>query len=198
MTKLNKSLEFLFVSKVRIKALKYFLLNPAMSLHLRGVVRELKEEINAVRRETMRLEEIGIIQSENKGNRKYFKLNLEHPFTDELLAIFHKTYGLGAEIVANSKKLGVIDWAILTPAFTRGVYYGDQVIDLAIIGSVDMNLLSSIISKYEGATGQEIHYTVLKPSEFQLRKRRKDDFIMNLMLQDTVMLIGKHEELLRV
>jgi hypothetical protein len=71
------------------------------------------------------------------------------------------------------------------------------VIDLAIVGVVDLNKLQSIIRKYEDKMGKEIHFTVLSPSEFQIRKRRKDDFIVNLVQQDLIMLIGKHEELIR-
>ncbi len=197
MSKYAKSLDMLFVSKVRIKALKYFLLHPSDSIHLRGAVREFKEEINAVRRELLRLEEMGFLKIESNGNRKYFSLILEHPFIDELLSIFHKSFGIGSSIIQNQKKLGNIEFAVLTPAYTKGIYHGDQVIDLAIVGSIDLSLLSEIIKEYEDDLGREIHYTVLKPSEFQIRKRRKDDFIMNLMIQQLIMLIGIQKDFIR-
>ncbi|MCA9386975.1 hypothetical protein KC669_02985 [Candidatus Dojkabacteria bacterium] len=197
MSKYDTSLEMLFVSKVRIKSLKYFLLNPGSKIHLRGAVREFKEEINAVRRELLRLEEMALLKTETGGNRKYFFLNIEHPFIDELISMFHKSYGIGSEIINNSRKLGTIDYAILTPSYTKMAYYGSQVIDMAIIGVVDMHLLSSIVKEFESDFGREIHYTVLKPSEFQIRKRRKDDFIMNLMIQDVVMLLGNHEDFIK-
>lgn len=192
-----KSLENLFVSKVRIKALAFFLLNPTHPIHLRGAVREFKEEINAVRRELLRLEEMELIIGDKQGNRKYFKANSAHPFFTELLSMVHKSFGLGSEIVKNEKRLGTIDFALLTPSYTRGVYLGDQVIDLAIIGIVEMSVLEQLIKEFEGKNGREIHYTVLKPSEFQIRKRRKDDFIINLMLQDLIMLVGRYEEFVR-
>jgi DNA-binding transcriptional ArsR family regulator len=194
----EKSLELLFVSKVRIKALNFFLLNPNMPIHLRGAVREFKEEINAVRRELIRLEDMKLISVENVGNRKYFKLNLEHPFINELLGVFHKTFGLGGDIVDNVKKLGTIEFAFLTPSYTKGIYLNNQVIDVTIIGMVDMNFLETIIKKHQDKGGREIHYTVIKPSEFQIRKRRKEDFIMNLMIQDPIMLVGSHEDMVRL
>jgi DNA-binding transcriptional ArsR family regulator len=193
----EKSLELLFVSKVRIKALKYFLLNPTTQIHLRAAVRQFDEEINAVRRELMRFEKMGLLKVESKGNKKYFKLNLDHPFINELLGIVHKSSGLGEEIIKNAKDLGNIDFAVLTPSYTKSVYTSSLVIDLAIVGVVDLNKLQSIIRKYEDKMGKEIHFTVLSPSEFQIRKRRKDDFIVNLVQQDLIMLIGKHEELIR-
>lgn len=193
----EKSLEMLFISKVRIKALKYFMMNPTTPIHLRGAVREFKEEINAVRRELIRLEEMGLVRIDAQANRKYFKLNIDHPFLDELLGMFHKTYGFGGEIVQNAKRLGAVEFAVLTESYTKGVFIGDQVLDFAIVGTVDMELLGQIIKKHEDLNGKEIHYTVLKPSEFQIRKRRKDDFIMNMIVQDIVMLVGSRDDFVR-
>jgi len=113
MYNLIKGLNNLFVSKVRIKAVKYFLFNPDVPIHLRGAVREFKEEINAVRREMSRLEEIGFITSESRGNRKYFLMNKDHPYMPELMGMFHKTFGIGGSILQNLEKLGNIQFVIL-------------------------------------------------------------------------------------
>lgn len=197
MGKYSKSLDMLFVSKVRIKALRYFLYHPKDSIHLRGAVREFQEEINAVRRELLRLAEMDLLKEESAGNRKYFSLNTTHPFIDELMAIFHKSFGIGSALIENQKKLGAIDYAFLTPAFTKGVYYGDMAIDLAVIGAVDLEALSGIVKEFEDDLGREIHYSVMKPSEFQIRRRRRDDFILNMMIQNLIMLIGSKEELIK-
>lgn len=104
MANLTKSLDALFISKVRIKSLKYFIFHPDVPIHLRAAVRELKEEINAVRRELNRLDEIGLLTSEVRGNRKYFSLNFKHPLLEELTGIFHKAFGLGGEIIPQSEE----------------------------------------------------------------------------------------------
>lgn len=191
------SLESLFVSKVRLKALRFFCLNYHRTIHLRAAVREFDEEINAVRRELMRLESAKLLKTETKGNRKYFRINLEHPFTNDLISMFHQTYGLGGAIVENAKRLGDIDFAFLTPAYTKGFYYGDHIIDLVIVGVVHMDVLDELVSKYQTHEGREIHYTILKPSEYAIRKRRKDQFLFDSVVQDIVMLLGNHESLIR-
>lgn len=193
----TKSLEHLFVSKVRVKAITFFMLNPKFPIHLRGAVRELKEEINAVRRELMRLVEMKLLTSEKKGNRKYFQTNMEHPFIDELLKMVHKSYGLGAEVISNQSKLGQVDFAILTGSFTKGVYHGDQVVDLFLVGNIDLSTVEGLINKYESDSGREVRYSILRPSEFEIRRRRNDKFIMDLMVQETVMLIGNHDDFVR-
>lgn len=193
----EKSLESIFISKVRLKVLKYFLLNPEIEIHLRGAVREFQEEINAVRRELTRLEAAKIVKVQNKGNRKYFELNGEHPFVGDLMSMFHKSYGLGATIIDNSKKMGDVEFAFLTPAFTKNSYYGNQVVDLVVVGTIDLNVLEEVVQKAQKDLNKEIHYMVLKSSEFQLRKRRKDPFISDLMIQDLIMLIGNIEDFIR-
>ncbi len=192
-----KSLEHLFISKVRIKTLRYFALNPEAIIHLRGAVREFEEEINAVRRELNRLEETKFIICESKGNRKYFRVNIEHPFYNDMLSMFHKVYGLGGDIITNSKKIGEIQFAFLTPTYTKGANNIEQHIDLVVVGDVDLDELESIVQKMQSNKGREIHYMVLKPNEFALRKRRKDQMITDVLMQDNVMLIGNYEDLVR-
>src|SRR5260221_11469791 len=142
-----KSLEHLFISKVRIKTLKYFTLNPTKAIHLRGAVREFSEEINAVRRELNRLEETKLITSEAKGNRKYFTANVEHPFFNDILSMFHKSYGLGGEILSNEKKLGEVEFAFLTPAYTRDVNPFNQKVDMVLVGDIDLSAVDEIVRK---------------------------------------------------
>ena len=173
------------------------MLNPEIEIHLRGAVREFQEEINAVRRELTRLEAAKIVKVQNKGNRKYFELNGEHPFVGDLMSMFHKSYGLGATIIDNSKKMGDVEFAFLTPAFTKNSYYGNQVVDLVVVGTIDLNVLEEVVQKAQKDLNKEIHYMVLKSSEFQLRKRRKDPFISDLMIQDLIMLIGNIEDFIR-
>jgi DNA-binding transcriptional ArsR family regulator len=193
----QRSLESLLISKVRLKVLAYFFLNPDVEIHLRGAVREFEEEINAVRREFTRLEAAKIIRSESKGNRKYFRLNKDHPFFNELLALCHKSYGLGGSLIDNSRKVGEIEYAFLTPAFTKSSYFGTQVVDLVVVGDIDLRALEDLIHDNQRILNKEIHYMVLKSAEFQLRKRRRDQFILDLMIQDIVMLIGDFEEFIR-
>lgn len=193
----EKSLNNLFISKVRVKALSYFFLNPDRPIHLRGAVREFGEEVNAVRRELSRMELSKLIFSEEKGNRKYYSINQEHPFYPDLLSLFHKSFGIGGEILKEAKKIGEINYAFLTPAFTKGTYYGVQIIDLVIIGDVDISVLGEIIRSQEQKIGKEVHYMVLKPHEFETRKRRKDQFVMDLLIQDIIMLVGSREDLIK-
>ena len=193
----NLILESLFVSKVRIKALEFFFLHPDEEIHMRGAVRLFEEEVNAIRREFDRLVECELLKVETKGNRKYYELNGTNPIVNELMSIMHKFFGLGAEIIKNKNKLGNIEYAFLTPSYTRGIFMGIQIIDLVIVGDINLEELSDLVNKYQSIRKKEIHYMVMKSSEFLLKKRRRDQIITDLLLQDNVLLIGNRDTIVR-
>ncbi len=191
---ITKSLDHLFISKVRIKVIKYFLFNPDIPIHLRGLVREIQEEVNAVRRELTRLADIDFIRIDVRGNRKYFVLNREYVFLNDLLGIFHKSFGLGGLILKNINSLGEVDYAILSGSLINFLPPSPNLIDLVIIGQIDVNALSEIITESEKKLGREINYAIMKPSEFILKKKRRDSFVMNLLTANKIMLKGDVNE----
>lgn len=190
-----KTLNHLFISKVRIKILKYFLFNPDIPIHLRGLVREVQEEINAVRRELARLEEVGFVKSEVRGNRKYFLLDRDFVYASELLGVFHKSFGLGGSIIKNLPNLGEVEFAVLTGSFTTFNAPDPSVIDLVLIGNIEVNTLTELVQEAEKKLNREINYTVLKSSEFILKKKRRDAFIMQLLMVPKIMLAGNVNDL---
>lgn len=189
------SLNNLFISKVRIKILKYFLFNPDTPLHLRGIVREVQEEINAVRRELERLEAITMIMSESRGNRKYFFVNKSHPFYADLLAMFHKTFGLGGLILKSINELGHVDFALLTGTFTGASPKVNATnVDMLLIGQVDMAAVDKLVKEAEQKMNREINYMVMKTGEFILKKKRRDQFILEIMVNNRIMLAGSNDD----
>lgn len=196
MANLTKSLDALFISKVRIKSLKYFIFHPDAPIHLRAAVRELKEEINAVRRELTRLDEIGLLTSEVRGNRKYFALNFKHPLLEELTGIFHKTFGLGGEIMRNLKNLGDVKAAVLAGTYLKGTIPVGQAVDLLLVGNVDMSVVTTMVEEAQKKMNRELHYAVLSEHDFDLRKKRRDPFLVNLFLGSKLVLVGDLDELI--
>src|SRR3989338_8761307 len=104
----------LITSKTRVKLLMLFLTTPTDMYHVRECVRQVKEEINAVRRELILLEKKGILNKEPRANRVYYSLSKEYPFYYDLLRIGAKSFGLGSEILDNRVKLGKIKYAMFS------------------------------------------------------------------------------------
>lgn len=196
MSKAEKILESLFVSKVRIKVLKYLLLQPNSRLHLRGISREINEEINAVRRELVRLEEIGMVKSEESSAKKYFMANKDSVFYFDLLSIFHKSFGLGGNIIKSNIQIGGVKFALLTEDYLKQSHTSSQKLDLIVVGNINIPKLTELVEEAEKNLNAEIFYTVMTEREFFLKKKRRDPFVISIIMQRNVLLIGSYEELI--
>ncbi len=183
------------VSKVRVKLLKVFLYKPGEMYHVRGLVRAINEEINAVRRELARMERRGMVKKEPRGNRLYYWFRKDYPLYQDLLNLVAKTVGLGRKIIKNKNKLGKIKFAMLSGRFTRQLPPVEGGVDLLIVGEVVLPELAKIVREEEAKLEREINYTVMTKDEFEFRKRRRDPFVLSILGGSRVMIIGDEEEL---
>jgi hypothetical protein len=186
----------IITSKVRIKVLELFLSNINEKYHVRGIVREVGEEINAVRRELEKMEKSGILKKEPRANRVYYWLREDYPFFGDILSLVSKTTGLGAEMIANRNKLGKISFVMFSGRFTRGKNRKkDDDVEILVVGDVVLPELSSLIRKEESKRGKEINYTVMSKDELDFRKKRRDPFLLGILTGSRLMIIGDEEEL---
>lgn len=186
----------IITSKVRIKILELFFSNLGEMYHVRGIVREIKEEINAVRRELARLESAGILKNEKRGNRLYYWVRKDYPFFGDLVSMVAKTKGLGAEIVVNRKKLGGISFIMFSGKFARGkARKKEDDVDILVVGEIVLPELTNLIRAEESKRGKEINYTVMSKDELEFRKKRRDPFLLGILSGSRVMIIGDEEDL---
>lgn len=186
----------IITSKVRIKLLELFSSNPTEMYHVRGIVREIKEEINAVRRELVRLEKAGIVKKEIRGNRVYYWPRTDYSLYGDLLSIAAKTKGLGAEIITNKTKIGKPSFVMFSGKFARyKKRRKDDDVDILVVGEVVLPELATLIRAEESRREHEINYTVMSRDEFDFRKRRRDPFLLGILAGSRVMIIGDEESL---
>lgn len=182
------------ISRVRVKLLTVFLFSPAEMFYVRQLTREIGEEINAVRRELTHMVDVGMVKTENRGNRVYFWFNKHYQFYPELLSMIVKTSGLGAAIAKDQQKLGKVKFALVAGRFARVMPRKEGWIDLLLVGDIVLPQLSSIVKTHEDKSRGEINYSVMTEAEFIFRKNRRDPFIIELMMRSRIMLIGDEEE----
>jgi hypothetical protein len=186
----------IITSKVRIKIIQLFLSDVTEMYHVRGIVRETKEEINAVRRELARLEKAGILKNESRGNRLYYWARPDYPFFGDLLSMVAKSEGLGAEIIANKNKIGKLTFVMFSGRLVRRKKRKkDDDVDILMVGDVVLPELAAIIRKEESKRSSEINYTVMSREEFDFRKKRRDPFLLGILSKSRVMIIGDEEDL---
>ena len=191
---LQKIANSFLTSRVRVKIMELFFTNPRNEYHMREIARLIKEQINAVRRELMSMEESEFLFSRTHGIKKFFLLNPDFPFYNEFRALVRKSSYLGQEIFKNKKNLGYIKYAILSHTYLNGEKSDQYNIDLLVVGEPDVSALDQTVKKAQESESKEIFYMVLSEKELDLRKKRKDPLIYSFMVLSKGMLIGSIED----
>ena len=189
-------LEDIIISRVRVKMLTLFLTHPGTIIHVRDIVRKVGEEINAVRRELAHMEESGMVTKEQRANRLFYAFRKDYPLYYEFLGLIGKTTGLGWDLIKNKAKLGKIKFAMISGRYLRGSPKRTQTdVDLLIVGTVVLPELAQLIKSEEVRRERELNYTVMTEEEFVFRKRRRDPFVLSIIENIRVMIIGDEDEL---
>lgn len=189
-------LKDLFISKTRVKLLEIFLSDPTQMFHVRDLVRQTGDEINAVRRELSRMELLGMVKKEPRGNRLYYWFRHDYELYNDLLSMIAKSTGLGAAIIKNRTKLGNIKIAMLSGRFVRRIgKKSPEEVDLLVVGNLVVNELNKLVHDEETARGVAINYTPMTEEELKFRKTRHDPFLQSIMGQSRIMIIGSDEDL---
>lgn len=186
----------LFVSRVRVKLLKLLLSAEEPLLHVREIVRRTDEEINAVRRELARMEKHGLVSSEWRANRRLYHFRKDYVFYQQLLGFVAKSSGLGGEIIKNKGKLGRIKFAMMATRFAKNNLAGPEDVDLLVVGQIVLPELQAIVTDEQTRHEHEINYSFMDEAEFNFRMKRRDPFILRVVTQSKIMLMGDEDDLL--
>ncbi|MDO8667944.1 MAG: winged helix-turn-helix domain-containing protein [bacterium] len=189
-------LEKLFGSKTRVKILKLFLIHPLDKYYIRQLSRDLKLQLNSVRRELENLENFGILtsdakeinsQEESEGKKepatgqekKYYRANPNFVLFDEIKALIVKAQILyEKDFVRKLQAIGKIKLLVLT-----GIFVNNQssLIDILLVGNINKVKLIKLIKELEVELGKEINFTVFNPQEFKYRRDITDIFLYGIL-----------------
>jgi len=169
-----------FKSKIVEKVLGYYFLNPESQRYINELARILKVDAGNLDRKLKELESEGILISEEKGNLKYFFLNKNYALLKEIMNLYNAKYGIDkklSELFANLKGL--------KEAYIFGSYAKNQMdtesdIDILLIGDHQSLQAKRMVAQMGDALQREINIVDMTETEFQKRKRNKDEFIENI------------------
>jgi predicted nucleotidyltransferase len=172
-------LEALITSKTRIKLLLKFFLNSSNTAYLRSLEPEFGESTNAIRQELNRFESANLLITVNKGNRKYYQANTEHPLFPEINSLLLKYVGLDQIIETVVSKLGGLDSVYLVGQLAGGK--DSKIIDLWFVGDdVDKAYLLNLVEKAESLLERKVRYLIIKVKELQefLKTKSQDELLI--------------------
>ena len=163
---------------------------------MRRIGREVDEEINAVKRELDILEKASLLKKERRLNKMLYSLNDKYLFFHEFLAIFTKSAPLAQKFIKNVSRLGKVKTIAMSEKFALKTKILDSETYMLIIGTVVVSEVADIVKSQQDDFPHEINYTVMTADEFVFRKKNKDPFIWNFLLQPKIMILGSEQELL--
>jgi len=190
-------LQHIIPSKARRKILEFFFHHPDENYYLRRIVREIDEEVNAVKRELDILTEEKLLTRERRLNKIFYTVSKTYQFYDEFMRIFTKTSPLAQAIYKSGSKVGKVKYIAVSTKFSKNIPIKADEIYALFVGTIVVPEVESIMSETEKTFGRPINYTVMPEDEFIFRKKNNDPFMWRFLKQPKVMLVGSEEELLK-
>lgn len=190
-------LQHIIPSKARRKILEFFFHHPLENCYLRRLVREIDEEVNAVKRELDILTEEKLLSRERRLNKIFYTLNKSYQFYEEFTRIFTKTGFLAQAIYKSGSKIGKVKFIAISTKFSKNIPIKEDEIYALFVGAIVVPEVEGIMSEAEKTFGRPINYTAMTEDEFSFRKKNNDPFMWRFLKQPKVMLVGTEEELLK-
>lgn len=185
-----------FISKVRVRILEQYMLDLNAAFHVRGLVRILDEEINAVRRELLNLQDAGLLTSKKDGNKLVYKLNRKYPILPELRSMFYKESNIGRAILKVAEEIEGIQLLVLTESFIKNRYENPTDVDFLFIGTMKVRDLSTAMSELEKEQKRDIRFSAITKEDFDFARKKREPFLMNILEKDKMVIFGQISDLL--
>jgi predicted nucleotidyltransferase len=193
----NTMLDSLYISKSKIRRdlLTLFFTNPNQKYYLRELQHTLGYSAGSIRRELIKFQKDNLFNTQKVGNLLYYSLNTKHPLFKELKTIVSKTVGVEARLKNALSSIKDINVAFIYGSFASNRANATSDIDLMIIGDPNTSQLNEKIAQLERNLRREVNPTIYSLDEYKARKKSKSGFIMDLLKNPKIMLVGKESDL---
>lgn len=161
---MSNILSDLISSKIRVKLLMRFFLNPDSRSYLRELAKEFNVSTNSVRGELNQLTNTNLLKSYKNGRQVFYAANTEHALYPELKSMVSKVMGIDQVLNSIITRLGNLEKAYLIDDYAEGKDTG--IIDLLLVGDIDHYHLNDLSRKTERYIKRKIRPLVLSPMEF--------------------------------
>jgi predicted nucleotidyltransferase len=193
----RKSLADALLTRTQQRVLGVLFGEPDRSFYASELIRTAGTGSGAAQRELARLEGGGLVVSHRVGHQKHYQANAASPLFAELRSIVLKTVALAEPLRVALKPLSsAIRAAFVYGSVAKATDRAASDIDLMIIS--DSLAYGEVFSALERAVrqlGRQVNPTVYTASEFAKRGREQNAFVMRVLEQPKVWIIGGEHDL---
>lgn len=194
----------LFGSHARVKLLKIFVLNQNEKFYLRQLARDLKMQVNSIRRELDNLKSFGLLvedeiddkfddeeKSHSKTEKKFYHVDKDFVLFSELKALIVKSQILSSnEFVEKLKTACSPRVLILSGTLANNP---KSQTDILMVGRFNRDKVLALISELELDLGREINFTIMDYREYRYRVDIADFFIYNIIHGKKIVLVDEDD-----
>lgn len=167
-------------SKVTVKILNYFFINPEARHYINELAGILDLDPKNTDTKLKELEKEGLLKSEFSGKQRYFYLSKDFSLLNEYKQIILKTAGIENELKEILSKIPEITEAYLFGSYAAGKMDKLSDIDLLAVGDHSILVLQKEINKIQKESGREINVVNFSDEDFKKRKTGGDPFVAEI------------------
>ena len=176
-------------SKVAIKLLDYYFLNPDAQYYINELARILELDPKNTETKLKEFEKEGLFKSEFRGKQRYFFLAKDNPVLKHYRQIFLKTHGIEKRLKDMISNIKGLKDAYIFGSYATNKMDSSSDIDILAIGSHSVLELQRVIAKLQKDTGREFNVTNLSMKEFEAKKKNNNPFINSVFKTKTIRLV---------
>jgi predicted nucleotidyltransferase len=179
--------------KARRALLSRTFLEPAREYYVRELVRLTGLAPRTVHQEVEKLVRADLLSERRDGNRRYLSANERHPLFRPVREIVLKTDGL-AGILHDALDGPGVEFALVFGSIAAATPKAGSDVDLLIVGTIGLRETVRRLRSVHETLGREIVPVVWTPSEYVMRRGRKDPFLMRILEGPMIPVIGATPE----
>jgi len=179
------------------RLLRYLFGQPQRSFYGKELIKLTASGSGAIQRELKRLETSGLITAHWQGNQKHYQANPEAPIYAELCSIVEKTFGVADLLRVYLEPFSEqVSAAFIYGSVGKQSEHAYSDIDVMVISeSLSYAELMGALEPATQRLGRQINPTLYTPAEFQQRQMQNNSFLMRILQQNKIWLIGKDSDL---
>ncbi len=137
----------IFASPTMVAVLELFFLHPDDEFYQRQIESLTGKPLLSVQRELKKLEKAGLISSEERGSRRYYRARKKDPAFRDLRSFFLRTIAMGHKISQALRPFGEkIRFAFIYGSYASGEDRSSSDLDVFIVGEVGLKEMSGALS----------------------------------------------------
>jgi predicted nucleotidyltransferase len=187
----DNQLSLTLFGKTRRAVLALLFSHADESFYLRQIEKLTGVAAGPLQRELKQLTGASIVTRSESGRQVYYQANRQNAVFAELRGLVIKTTGVADILLkALSPFSHQIECAFIYGSFAAGKENARSDLDLMVIGSVSLEQLIKTLKEPEDILGREISPSLYEPREITRRLRVKEPFIIKVLREPKIMLLG--------